>query len=173
MKKQVKQNLIRKGWSEEDIDKSEEIIEERKINDKSRSIIHSNRILFWTVLFVMIIGNTLVAFILIPLLLVMTQIAMDFFAVFIGFVVGFLFNFLIWDIEEHLTRKHHLFAVLIIPILAVVNLFGITKISNAINSVFVISEVRGDPLIISALYVVGFLTPYLFTLFYKKKIKRY
>ena len=47
------------------------------------------------------------------------------------------------------------------------------KISNALNAVFEITAERGDPLTVGALYVVAFLLPYLWTLFVKKKIKRY
>ncbi|MBR9691242.1 hypothetical protein GOV06_00485 [Candidatus Woesearchaeota archaeon] len=173
MKKESKTRLMKKGWSKEDIEKADEIINERKLQDKSRSTVHANRILFWTVLLVMVIGNTLVSFILIPLLLVFNRLAMNAFVVVIGFSIGLLFNFLVWDIEEHITRKHHLLAATIIPILAIFNLYAMVKISNAINNVFTLTEVRGDPLTVSALYVIAFLTPYLFTLFYKKKIKTY
>ena len=164
---------MKKGWSKEEIKKAEDIIAARVLQDKSRTITPANRILFWSVLFVMIIGNALIAFVLIPLLLVMTKLAMSFFVIVIGFAIGLLFNFLVWDIEEHLTRKHHLLAATIIPILAVINLYGITTISNALNEVFEITAERGDPLMISALYVIAFLLPYLFTLLFKKKIKGY
>ena len=173
MKKESKTRLLKKGWSKEEVKKAEEIIAGRVVEDKSRSTAQANRILFWSVLFVMIIGNALIAFVLIPLLLVMTKLAMSFFVIVIGFAVGLLFNFLVWDIEEHLTKKHHLLATTIIPILAIINLYAIVKVSNALNVVFEITAERGDPLTISALYVIAFLIPYLFTLFYKKKIKRY
>ena len=173
MKKESKIGLMKKGWSKEEIKKAEGIIAARKSQDKSRSTIHFDRVLFWSVLFVMVIGNFLVAFVLIPLMLVMTKLAMSFFVIVIGLAVGLLFNFLVWDIGEHLTKKHHLLAATIIPILAVINLYAIVKISNSINAVFGITAVREDPLLISALYIIAFLAPYLFTLFYKKKIKSY
>ena len=173
MKDTRKHELSKKGWSREDLEKAEEIIEARHHVDKSESNLHMNRVLFWTVFLVMIIGNALVSLLLIPILLVLNKLAADVFVVIIGFAFGMLFNFLIWDIEEHLTKKHHLLAAITIPALAVLNLYGITRIANAINNVFVITIIREDPLITAALYVIAFLTPYLFTLFYKKKIKRY
>jgi len=173
MKKETRTKLISKGWSPEDIKKTEEIISSRSLHDKSRSIAHTNKILFWSVMFVIIIGNTLVALILIPLLLVMSKLAMDFFVVILGFTVGLLFNFLVWEIEQYLTKKEHLFAAVIIPIVAVLDLYAMVKISNSINDVFQITAVRENPMAISALYVIAFLLPYLFTLFYKKKIKTY
>ena len=172
MKKEVKNELVKKGWSKEDIKKTERVIEARKTQDKSRSIIHTNRLLFWGMLFVMVIGNALVSLVLIPILLVLTKLTADIFIFIIGFAVGLWFNLLVWDIE-HLTRKHHLIAVLMIPCLAVVNLYAIVRISNAINDIFVITNIRENPLIISAVYVIAFLLPYLWTVFVKKKIKRY
>ena len=173
IKKETKHKLLKKGWSKEELDKAEEIIDDKEVNDKSGSLSHMNRILFWSIMFVIIIGNAMIAFILIPMILVFTQLAMNIFAVIVGLMAGLLFNFLIWDIEDNLKRKHHVIAILIIPLLAIVNLYGIVRISNAINDVFQISSVREDPLSIAAFYVVGFLAPYLFTLLYKKKIKKY
>ena len=170
--KETKTRLMKKGWTEEQIKKAEESIESRRFHDKSRSIVTSNRILFWSMLFVIIIGNALIALILIPFLLVFDKFAVNIFIVVIGFAVGLLFNFLVWDIE-HLTIKHHLLAAIIIPVLAIVDLYAIVKISNAINEVFEITVIRGDPILISAVYVIAFLVPYLWTIFVKKKIKRY
>ena len=173
MKKESSRNLMKKGWTEEEIKKAEDIISSRVSNDKSKSLVFSHRILFWMVLFVIIIGNTLFSIVLIPILLALNNITTDILIVFLGFIVVILFNFLIWDIEEHITKKHRVFAVLIIPILSILNLYAIVRISNAVNEVFNISEVRGNPLIISAFYVVAFLLPYLWTLFVHNKIKRY
>ena len=173
IKKESKTRLARKGWSTEEIKKAEDIVEARHLHDKSRSIVHTNRILFWGMMLVIILGNAVVALVLIPILLVMNRIGADIFVVIIGFAIGLLFNFLVWDIEEHLTRNYHLLATIIIPILAVINLYAIVRITNAINDVFEITAIREDPLTISALYVIAFLIPYLWTLFVKKKIKRY
>ncbi|MBD3354759.1 hypothetical protein GF361_02115 [Candidatus Woesearchaeota archaeon] len=173
MKKERKTELMKKGWSKEEIKNAEDIIEDRKLHDKSRSMLRLDRILFWGILFMMAVGNALVAFILIPLLLVFNKLVMNLFVIVIGFSIGVLFNFLIWDIEEHLTRKHHLIAALSIPILALFNMYFIVKASNAINILFDISEVKGDPVTVSALYAIAFLLPYLWTLFVNKKIKKY
>jgi hypothetical protein len=173
LKKESEIELLKKGWSKEDIKKAEDIISSRALHDKSKSMAYSNRILFWTVLFVMIIGNALVALVLIPVLLTINKFGADIFVVVIGFAIGLLFNFLVWDIEEHLTKAHHLIASTAIPILAVINLYAIVRIVNALNDVFKITSLRENPLTISALYVIAFLLPYLWTLFVKKKIKAY
>lgn len=173
MKKEREEQLVRKGWSKEEISHAEKIIESRKFQDKSRSTVHTHRVLFWSVLVMMIIGNALVAVVLIPLLLVLTKLTMSLFVLVIGFSFGLLYNFLVWDIEEQLTKKHHLLAAFIVPGIAIFNLYAIVAMSNAINRLFEITEIQEDPLTISALYVVAFLLPYLWTVFVKKKIKRY
>ncbi|MBW2996494.1 hypothetical protein KY332_04305 [Candidatus Woesearchaeota archaeon] len=173
MKRESKTELAKKGWSKEDIDKAENIIKNRREQDKSGSVAYIDKVLFWGILFVMVVGNTLVSFGIIPLFLVFDHLAMDLFIIVIGFSVGLLFNFLIWNVEEHLTRKHHLTAVVIIPFLAVLNLYFMVTVSNAINNAFNLSSVRDSPLTISALYVIAFLVPYLWTLLVRKKIKRY
>lgn len=172
MREEQKKYLRKKGWSDPDIKKAETIMEESHKQDKSRSGVHTNRVVFWGMLFVMVIGNTLVSLILIPILLAFNRIAADIFVAIIGFVIGLWFNLLVWDID-HITRRHHLIAALTIPGLAVVNLYAITRITNAINDVFVITDLREDPLVVSAIYVISFILPYLWTVFAKKKIKKY
>ena len=163
---------MRKGWTEDEIKKAENIISSRTLKDKSRSLIFSIRILSWMVIFVIIIGNSLFSIMLIPILLAFNRIAVNILIIFLGFFVGVLFNFLIWDIEEQITKTHHALAISLIPLLSILNLYAIVRISNAVNDVFKISETRENPLIISALYVVAFLLPYLWTLFVHNKIKR-
>ena len=66
MKKEAVKELKRKGWSEEEIIKAQKIIEARKMQDKSRSHPHSNRILYWSIIFVIIIGNAIISLLLVP-----------------------------------------------------------------------------------------------------------
>ena len=121
MKEDTIKHLKRKGWSHEDISKAETIIAARRETDKSRTIGHANRVLYWTVIFVIILGNFMISLGLIPVLLALNRLTADIVVVVIGFAFGLLFNLLVTDIE-FIIRKHHLMALIIIPLVAFINL---------------------------------------------------
>ena len=169
MKKETIDTLKRRGWSPEDIDDTEKIIEERRASDKSRTSLFTSRILYWAVIFLMILGNFIISLLLVPFLLVLNKLAMDVVVVILGFSFGLFFNILILDIE-HISKRHHLIAGISIPLLALINIIAMTRLANALNDVLRTSTMRGSPITVSLLYVVAFMMPYLWSVFVKKKI---
>ena len=167
-KKTVKQ-LKTKGWSEEDIIKAQEIIEARHRMDKSRSIPTANRIVFWTIFVVIILANFLVSLTLIPFLLVLNKTGLDFIIVVIGLGFGLLFSFL--TNISNVDRKHHIIAGIAIPIIALLNFLLMAYLANVMNSFLKLTEVRQNPVTISAVYVIAFIAPFLIDLAIKKYIK--
>lgn len=157
----IEADLKRKGWSKEDISKAEKIINERVKKDKSGTLPYANRSVFWTMFFVIIIGNIIISILMIPFLLVLNLPFLDFIIIVLGLSFGFLFNFLITDIR-HITFKHHLIAGIIIPLVAIVNFFFMTTIANNLNDYLEVSNIRQNPYTISIIYMVAFILPYLF-----------
>ncbi len=169
MRKETIAQLKKKGWSLDDIRKAEDIIASRAVKDKSKTTHHFERVLYWTVILVIIIGNFIVSLGITPILLAMNQAAVDVIIILLGFAFGLLFNLLILDLE-FVSKKHHLIALVIIPLAALINLSVIVNITNAVNDVLQISNVRNNPITMSVLYVLAFLAPYLWTVLVKKKI---
>lgn len=169
IRKETLKQLKRKGWSEEDILKAQKTIDERTLHDKSKSIIFSSRVVYWTVVFVIILGNFIISMLLIPFLLVLNQITLDVLVVIIGLAFGSLFNLVVTDIK-HIERKYHVIVGLLIPILAFVNLSFMIKAANALNEVLRISTVRENPITVSILYVIAFMLPFLWSVFVSRKI---
>jgi len=168
MREETLRQLKRKGWSDEDINRAHEIINERHTLDKSRSTEFSNRFVYWSVIILIIIGNFLVSLVLVPVLLVTNKIALDIVIAVLGLTFGLLFNFLITNIE-HIERRHHIMAALVIPLLALVNISLMVGIAEAINSVFKFGVVRETPAIAGAIYVIAFILPYLWTVLMKNR----
>ena len=77
MKNKQIQKLKQKGWSEKDIMRTEEIINARHKFDKSRTVVHMSRIIYWTALLVIVIGNFVISMVLIPFLLVLNKFSLD------------------------------------------------------------------------------------------------
>ena len=169
MKKETIKRLKRKGWSEEDIRKTQKIIEERMLHDKSRSLIFSNKVVFWAVIFVIILGNFIISMLFIPFLLLLNKIALDITIIVIGLAFGALFNLVVVDIR-YIEKKHHLIAGLTIPVLAFINLSFMVKATNALNEVLRLSTARENPITISIIYVIAFMIPFLWSVFVSRKI---
>ena len=169
MKKSTIELLKKKGWSEKDILEAEKIISSRRLIDKSRGAVYSNRVLFWTVVFVIVLGNFIISILFVPFLLALNKLTLNILAVIIGFAFGSLFNMLILDVEN-VSKKHHLIAGIMIPALALINISVMISIANAINDVLKINMVKEDPITISIFYVVAFMVPYLWSVLVKKRI---
>ena len=166
-----KKNLQKKGWTKKEINEAERITEERKLHDKSRSLVYFNKAVFWAVILVVVVCNFIISFLLVPLLLVLNQQTMDILAVIIGLGFGALFNVLAIDIE-HVEIKHHLLAALIVPGLALLNIVFMTRMANSLNNVLQITAQRPDPITISVLYVAAFLAPYLWSALVRKRYSK-
>ena len=166
MKPETKEDLKKKGWKEEDIERAESLIESGKLYDKSRSLPRINRMLFSFAIVILLICNLLVSLFLIPFLFVLKGTFLYLIVGTLGFVFGLLFNFLIRDLE-HLELKHHLFAAIFIPIVAVVNIFVMVSASLAVSEIIAI-PIEEHPIIMSSVYVVAFLGPYIYAAIVKQ-----
>jgi hypothetical protein len=160
MKKEVISRLMQKGWSKEDILKAYSIIEARKRADKSRTLPHMNRTLYWMTFFVIIIGNFLVSLTLIPVMLVINKLGLDLIIIFLGLAIGLLFNLLITDIE-HVDTRYHITIGVAIPVIAILNFFFIVYVTDWLNKILKISIVRPAPYTVTLLYVAAFLAPFI------------
>lgn len=169
MKSETIRMLKRKGWSHEEMEKAQKIIDKRITHDKSRSMSLSNKVVFWSVVFVIILGNFIISMLLIPFLIILEKLALDIFVIILGFAFGTLFNLVLTDIR-YVDRKYHLIAGVAIPVLAVFNLSLMTQAANALNNVLGLTAGRANPVTISILYTIAFITPYLWSLLVTKKV---
>ena len=170
MKKKSIRRLKERGWSEDDIKKAEEIIEKRTREDKSRTLPSMSRVLYWSAVVVIILGNFIISMFLIPFLLVLKKFILDLIIVTIAFAFGLLFNLLILDIE-HMEKKHHLITLIIIPVVAFANFVLMVNIANSLGKAMNLPLARKNPYFIGLIYVAAFVIPYLYSLIVKKEYK--
>ena len=155
MIKNRKLELQEKGWSDKDIIQAEEILEKEEKKD-----VFLSKIVFGTALVVIILTNLAVSMVMIPFLIVFSKFVLYTFVVILASTIGFTYNFLITDIG-HLERKHHLFASIIIPLLALVNVVIVVIVSNRFISELEIKNTPHNPWIISIVFALAFILPYL------------
>lgn len=152
-------NLRKKGWSEEEIEKTARIMQRFEAASENR---HKklNVILYWSVLFIAIIGNFILSVVLIPFMLVLSNYQLYFIIMIIAVAFGLLFNLIIRDIE-YLDRKHHVIAGIFIPTIAIINVSIMVNVSNNLMRLSKINNVPQNPIAISIIYVVFFVLPYM------------
>ncbi len=154
MKPQTTLNLQEKGWSTAEIKQAEAILERAERYD-----VHFSRIVFWSALVVVVFGNVLLSFILIPFLIVLNEWVLFGAIILLAGMMGFLYNFLITDIG-HLEKKHQVWAGILVPIIALANVTVTVWASNRFIADLQVNNPPHNLGIASVVFAVAFLMPY-------------
>ncbi len=155
MKIITKTRLHQKGWDDAQIQKAEAVLERDLRYD-----IQFSRIVFWSAIVVIVFANILVAGVLIPILIALNEWVLYGTVIILAGTVGFLYNFLITDIG-HLEKKHHIWAGVLVPILALGNIIAVVLLSNRFIEDAHIQNVEQNPYLIGLLFAVAFILPYI------------
>jgi len=150
-----KEELLKKGWNEEEIKRAENILDKVEHHD-----IFFSKITFWSALVVIIFANLLISLVLIPFLIVLDSWILYFTIAVLALIIGFLYDLLVTDIKI-LERKHHLLAGLIIPILALINIVVMVLVSNRFIADLKLQNQPHNPWILGVVFAVALIMPYL------------
>lgn len=159
MPKPLHQRLREKGWTEEEIKKTMDILysEEKKLKH-----LHfakgAHPILYWLGLIIAIIGNFVLSVAFIPFMMFLTSLQLYVILAVVAYIFGAVFNVIIKDIE-HIDTKHHIIAGAFIPALALITVFVMTNVSNRVSE-FIMAPNPHNPIIVSVIYLVFFSAPY-------------
>ncbi|MEK6845567.1 MAG: hypothetical protein AABY26_02315 [Nanoarchaeota archaeon] len=163
MKSHQREKLSAKGWSEKEIQHAEGILEKAEPHN-----VFFSRMVFWTVVVVIILANLLVSFVLIPFLLFLSPAALYLTIVLLAGTMGFIYNFLITDIR-HLEKKHHLLAGIIVPIIGLANLLIVVRVSNYILEGSPLAANANNPWLIGVVFAAVFILPSVLEKIFGKK----
>lgn len=159
MPKSLRHRLLEKGWTEEEIERTHQILfSDEKIEKHAHYRKASHPIIYWVGLFVAIIGNFILTVALVPFLMILNSAQIYVIMGVVGVVFGYLFHHIIKDIE-HIDEKHHLAAGIFTPLLALVIVFFMTTVSNRFNEL-INNPNPHNPWILSIIYLVCFGAPY-------------
>jgi len=150
--------LGKRGWGQKEINKAVDVIKNAKQNKTKDNIFLEKRI-YWILLAVIIVGNFAIAISLIPLLMALKGAFLYIIVITLGIVFGLIFELVIRSIE-HLEAKHHFILAFLIPLIALVNVFIITRISNNLASTLSLGNFN-SPMIVSIVYAASFVLPYI------------
>ena len=156
------QNLIKRleksGWGRNDINKAVNIMQNAKQN-KTRDIISFDKNVYWILLVIIVVANFAISIALVPVLVTLGGIFLYFIMILLGLVFGLLFELVIRSIE-HLEKKHHLILVFLIPLVALINMFIVARMSNSLKITMSLKNAN-EPIILSIFYAAAFVLPYI------------
>ena len=159
MPKSLRHRLLEKGWTEEEIAKTVNILYSDEKKEKHAGFVKaSHPMMYWVGLVVAIIGNLLISVTLIPFLMILNSLQLYIILGVVGVVFGQVFNVIIKDIE-HMDQAHHIMAGVFIPALALVTVYVMVNVANRFNAV-INNPNQHDAIIISIIYLVCFSAPY-------------
>ena len=170
MPKTLREKLLERGWTEEEIKKTLDMLySEEKAEKHIEYRKQTNLVIYWTTILVLTIANFLVSVVLIPFLLVLKPYQLEIVVAILGLVLGLLFNLIIRDIE-HIEAKHHLIAAVFIPAVALINVFVMVTIANNFATRLNL-QMHENPVFISLIYIATFLIPYTYSQFKEARQK--
>ncbi len=163
-----KERLAAKGWHPDEIEKTMHILEqaEQRKNDFTK---FTEGFLPWLALAVALVGNFIVSYALVPLMVLINNLNIYFIILIIAGSFGVLFTSVVKDIDLHI--HHDLLLLMIIPLVAFVNFFIITTIANSLSKAYMLDSSH-LPAGVGLVYALAFLAPYAHFLIHKGLLRR-
>ncbi|MBI3035954.1 hypothetical protein HYY71_06550 [Candidatus Woesearchaeota archaeon] len=150
--------LEKRGWGKKDIIKTIGIIKDVKQSKAKEDLFLEKRV-YWILLAVIITANFAISVALMPILMALNGAFLYFVVIILGIVFGLLFELAIRSIE-HLEKKHHLFLAVLIPLIALINAFVISNISNNLAKTLNLANVHNS-IVVALVYAISFVSPYI------------
>ncbi len=122
---------------------------------------NSGIVLYWLVLLALVILNIMSALVLPALQISVSSQKLLLIVIALGFFFGYVTNKLL-NMIENLEAKHHIFARLLVPAAAMLNILVISLATNRIVD-FLGIGFKHNPVIISLAYGAAFMIPSLFS----------
>lgn len=155
----LRDRLSKKGWSEKEISKAMIILDSAQ-EKKSAKTKFLDELLVWVSLFVAVAGNFILSVVIVPFLIIMSGVSL-YAAIFcFGAAFGMLFTIILRNMER-LEAKMHVIAGLFIPVIGLINMYIIARMSNKLIAILQLKTVEHDAVLVSMVYIFAFILPYL------------
>ena len=155
----LRDKLTKKGWSQREIDKTIKILDSAE-SKKSEKIKFLDEVLIWISLFVAVVGNFVLSVVIVPFLIIMSGIALYATIFCFGAAFGMLFTIILRNMARF-EQKMHILAGLFIPVIGLINVYILARMSNKLISLLQLKTSEHNPLLVSVMYIFAFLLPYL------------
>jgi hypothetical protein len=158
MKESLRQKLLKKGWTEEEISYTDEVIRSSDMS-KSSMLLKFEKVVYWLALMIAIFGNMIISVVLIPFFLLLHAGLLYMIVIMLGAGFGFLYDILIRDIED-LAGREMILENVFLPSLALINVGFMTYFGNILAQAWNLSNVH-NPFLVGLIYAISFIGPWL------------
>lgn len=158
MYEQLEANLRRKGWSEEEINHAIAMLEKGE-DDKSPIIQFLDKAVYWFALIFAIVGNFVLAVVLVPFLLTSQNLWIYLVVIIFGVFFGLLYRNLLYDIEQ-VSGKQVIVGSLFLPSIALIAMYIMARLGYELALFIGLPTPVETPIAVSIVYVLGFILPY-------------
>ncbi|MBW3016600.1 hypothetical protein KY309_03240 [Candidatus Woesearchaeota archaeon] len=114
--------------------------------------------LFWVLLLMAILANFILSVVLVPFLLILKGWTLYFSLFFVAASFGFVFTFILHSLEK-VEKQRHVVASVFIPCLALINVGIFAVLSNKLIILLKLATPPHNPLLVGAVYVLGYVLP--------------
>lgn len=146
-----------KEWDSEIAVKTERILEAGE-SEKSGWVQNVDSALYWVLLLISILANFIISVVLVPFLLILKGWSLYFSLLFIGLSFGWLFSFILHNLEQ-IQKEQHIIASVFIPCLALINVGIFAVLSNKLIFLLKLATPPHNPFFVGAFYVFGYVLP--------------
>ena len=168
MSKELKESLKRKGWKNEEIKKAvDAIYSDDKKEKHIRYYKFGNQLVFWIAILLINAINILIAAAFVFIFALVNKTTSYFLASVIGLVIGYINSQILLDLE-FLENRHHLISLIITASTSIVVFFSSALASQKLSKI-VKNTNSINPFVVSGLFLLFFLTPYLLKQIKKQK----
>lgn len=166
----TKDSLALKGWSDDEIKKTINILEDAKKKRHPKIILLDNTV-YWITLLLVIFGNFAFSTFLIPILVTFNNASLYLIILLLAASFGIIMSVVIKDIED-LEKHHHIAMLLLVPIAGFINFFIVVTMANN-NPLADALQNYHNPFLIGLVYLIGFFVPYSYLVFEEKWRKKH
>lgn len=152
------QHLRMKGWSNEEIRKTEEMLGHAE-KVKHPGLRFLEKAVFWFLLFLTVVGIFCVGLEVAPALLFLNNTTIGFILGLLGLCLGTLYTLLLQDIEW-LQGHHHLLGFFLLAVAAVLNTWFIVSLMNNIQIQLQYGQGH-EPWFLAIVFALSLLAPYI------------
>ena len=151
------ETLLTRGFTKDEARKTVKILEQ----GKNKSIFkEADAWMNYVLLIVAIIGNMIIAIMLVPFLLAFKTIPLYITIALIAVMFGYLFATIIRGLDEK--ARGGVIAGLFLPAIALINSYFMVEFANFVTTTLTLPNEIHSPIIITAIYTSAFIAPFLF-----------
>jgi hypothetical protein len=137
------------------------VLTSQKMRKKHIFYVKENqRVFHFISMIVLSVASFFASIVLVPMLIFFSSTTIYTLVILVGLLFGFTFGFMFLDLQ-HLEHKHHIIMGIIVPGIAVLNIFLMMNLTKKIADFFLI-DLQHNPMLVATFYLLGFILPYLF-----------